>query len=82
MTRRIVIRSDGSAQFVYSDELKPLAAALGTAETRRASHVEPYGDGRWYADLRPSGGPWVVNFATRADAIAFEIDWLDKNLIR
>lgn len=81
MSKRIVIRADGSAQFVYSDDLKPLAAALGVATTTRASHVEPDGDG-WYVDLGPSGGPKVTGFLTRAAALAYEVDWLNKNLIR
>lgn len=81
MTKRIVVRADGTIQFVYADDMKPLAAELGTSETKRASHVEPDGDG-WSVDLSPSGGPKVTGFATRREALDFELDWLDKNFIR
>lgn len=80
-THRLSVAADGTVQFVYSDELKPLAAALGTPETKRASHVEPDGD-EWFVDLSPSGGPKVTGFATRAAALGYEVDWLNKNLIR
>lgn len=81
MNRRLVIRPGGDVQYVYADELRPLAASLGSAETRRASHVEPDGDS-WSVDLSPSGGPKVGGFETRQSAIDFELDWLDKNVIR
>lgn len=34
---------------------------------------------QWDADLRPSGGPTVGPFDTRAEAIAYELGWLEEN---
>jgi hypothetical protein len=34
---------------------------------------------QWDADLRPSGGPTVGPFDTRAEAIAYETKWLEEN---
>jgi hypothetical protein len=37
---------------------------------------------RWYADLRPVGGPFVpVQWATREGAIMFEVWWLEDNFL-
>jgi len=86
---RIRIRN-GKAEFVYSDELVPLAGRLGKVTVTRASHVEPYALGGWYADMTPSGGPFLYangwgddlasgearGFTTRAEALDAERQWL------
>lgn len=47
---------DGTASTIYADDIKPLLTSLGQLETRRASDVEPDGEG-WSAWIRPEGGP-------------------------
>jgi hypothetical protein len=73
----VSIRPDGAIEFVYDDALRGLFA-LGRVTIRRASHVEPTSDGRWTADLGPSGGPVLGPFDRRAEALAAERAWLDE----
>lgn len=56
MEATIVINEDGSLEFIYTDALASLLT-LGKHEITRASHVEPFTGGGWYADMGPSGGP-------------------------
>ena len=77
----IFINGDGTVQFLYYDELKPLLN-IGEAQVTRASHVDPEMtvDGlKWFADLAPVKGPKLGPFDTRDIAIEHEIDWLTKN---
>lgn len=73
----MVIGNNGSLRMIYADELAPLLA-LGKAEIRRASHVEPAGV-RWVVNLKPVGGPRIGPFRTRAKALAIEHAWLVKH---
>ena len=79
----LVVTATGSIAFVHSDDLADLAD-LGTAETRRASHVEPSLDGGWSADMGPVGGPVLLDhghpFRLRRDALAAERAYLDAEL--
>lgn len=77
-TVNLVIRPSGRIVFVYDDAVADACRGIGKMTTVRASHVEPDGD-TWTVDLRPSGGPVVPGFATRAAGLAYEIDWLNKN---
>lgn len=76
----IYIRADGSAQCIY-DEKIPLQN-LGAIDIKRASHVEPDPNkpGGWFADMRPVNGPRVTGFASRGDALAYEIAWLEAQM--
>ena len=76
----IRITRDGSIEFVYRDELRPLFG-LGKASIRRASHVEPTQDGRWQADLMPIGGPKLVATRTRSESVRAEIAWIECSLL-
>ena len=51
---------------------------LGNVSIRRASHVEPEGDG-WSADMSPVGGPVLSGFSKRQEAIDAEIKWMKSN---
>ena len=53
-------------------------AALGDVSLCRASHVEPDGDGRWWVDLAPSGGPRLGPYRRRSEALAAEAAWLER----
>ncbi len=76
--RKAQIRIKGDeVRFVYSDDLRPLMDH-GTPVTRRASHVEPDGDG-WVADLSPVRGPKLGPFPTRGEALREEVNWLLAN---
>ena len=74
----VVIQPGGLVRHVYSDQLQGLRA-LGQAEVRRASRVEPLGCG-WTADMAPMGGPVLGPFKTRGLALAAEVSWLEANI--
>ncbi len=63
---------------VYGEALD--LATLGPLAIRRASHVEPDGAGRWWADLAPLGGPRLGPFPRRSEALAAEVAWIDHHL--
>jgi hypothetical protein len=81
----------GELMGVYSPELaeaindlrEGLGGLVSEAVTRRASHVEPGPDGRWYADLSPVGGPVLgpYPFEARDVALAAEVAWLRANYL-
>lgn len=85
----ILIDDDGTIQAIYSDDLAE-AFAGETLTTRRASHVEPFGQG-WIANMRPVGGPVLwdtattnplgkVAFKTRRGALDAEVAWLKARM--
>lgn len=72
---------NGEIRFVYSDDLSLAMKEIGSINTKRASHVEPDGNGNWAVDLTPVGGPVIKNFKRRDEALAAEVDWLLENKI-
>jgi hypothetical protein len=52
---------------------------LGQPAIARASHVEPDGDGQWWADLSPVEGPQLGPFQRRTEALGAEQTWLEVN---
>ncbi len=78
MPASIFVRPDGSVAFLYEDALRPLLD-LGPTTITRASHVEPTPDGRWTADLAPSGGPRLGPFTLRQAALDAERGWLEAH---
>ena len=80
---KIIITKNGNVRHIHNDDLIEMDARLGFAETKRASHVEPgrFTDGvpRWFADMAPVAGPMLGPFAKRAEALACERQWLDRN---
>ncbi len=72
------IKADGTLQFIYDDEFRPLMDE-GVATVKRVSHVEPNGDGEWEADLSPIGGPTLGPFMLRQDALDAEVAWIEEH---
>ena len=74
---------NGELKYIYSDELVGLSDIPGSSSTVRASHVDPDpGDpNAWMVDLRPSGGEIHYGFRLRQDALDFEREWLEKNVL-
>ena len=64
----------GTVTSIYQEALT--LDALGPASIRRASHVEPDDQGRWYADLSPVDGPMLGPFDRHSDAHIAEVRWL------
>lgn len=76
---KIVFSLDGTVRGIHSDISQEIAQAIGTIHIKRASHVEPTLDGRWTADMTPSGGPVLGPFQTRSEALEREVEWLEAN---
>jgi hypothetical protein len=74
---RLVIDPGGRVRCLYGEAVD--LAALGTLSIRRASQVEPDGDGAWWADLAPVGGPRLGPFARRGLALEAEKAWLEEH---
>lgn len=72
----LVVDPSGQARCLY-DECIDLAA-LGTPIIRRGSHVEPDGDGHWWADLAPVRGPKLGPCERRSEALDAERAWLES----
>lgn len=72
---QLIVDTHGQVRCIYGEEID--LAALGVLSIRRASHVEPDADGRWWADLEPVGGPKRGPFAVRSEALAAEREWLE-----
>lgn len=70
------VEPDGTLVAVYTEAL-PLDE-IGRASIARASHVEPTPEGTWTADLSPVGGPVLGAYAKRSEALAAEIEWLER----
>ena len=76
---QLVIEPGGVVRCIYTDDIN--LAALGNLAISRASHVEPDQHGRWWADLSPVEGPMLGPFATRREALAAEVRWLEINFL-
>ena len=74
------IAPDGEIMFIYNDDLAELLT-LGLAEISRASHVEPEPTGGWSADMSPVAGPKLMGFGLRSEALAAEVEWLNREVI-
>jgi hypothetical protein len=73
----------GSIRAIYDDALTALMRGARKVQIARASHVEPNDSGfcLWSADMSPVGGPKLVGFRTRQEALDAERDYLDRNVI-
>ena len=74
---QLVIDPTGQVRCIYSEVID--LTALGQVSICRASHVEPDEAGQWWVDLSPVAGPRLGPFTRRAEALATEIDWLERN---
>jgi len=70
----------GALTFIYHDDLAFLME-LGHAETKRASHVEPGPDNKWYADMSPVAGPVLGPFDFRQQALDAETKFIKENVL-
>lgn len=73
---QIVVQSDGTLRTLYGEAID--LATLGRIIIRRASHVEPDEQGKWWADLAPAGGPRLGPFDWRSEALAAERVWIEN----
>lgn len=77
MTHQIVINSDGSIEFIYSDELRDLVEE-GVSTITRISNVEPEGT-KWVATMLD--GVRLGPFNLRQQALNAEIEYLNKEML-
>ncbi len=73
----LVIDPQGTVRCLYDERID--LSCLGGLSIRRASQVEPDGDGQWWADLAPVGGPRLGPFAWRSQALDAERSWLEDH---
>jgi hypothetical protein len=74
---QLVVLPGGAVRCLYDESID--LAALGHPDIKRASHVEPIGDGTWYADMSPVVGPVLGPFERRSEALEAEQAWLEAN---
>jgi len=74
---QLVIDARGVVRCVYGEAID--VATLGPPTITRASHVEPDGYGRWWAELMPVGGPRLGPFILRSHALDAERAWLEAH---
>ena len=81
---KIKINNDGSISHLYNETLLNILNEdnIKSTVSKRASNVEPENDGTWSVDLTKSNGIKHYGFKNRSTAIKFEIDWLDKFVIK
>ena len=76
----IIIDPQGGIRHIYDDSLIDYDKAMGVFHVKRASFVEPRKTSRgWQVDLSPVGGPSFGPFHLRKDALAAEIEWLERH---
>ena len=73
----IVVDPGGEMRCIYAEAID--LSCLGSLSIRRASHVEPDANGRWWADLSPVSGPKLGPFARRTEALTAEQHWIETN---
>lgn len=72
----IRILPNGTADFIYSDDLLFLSENQSKVTTKRVSNVEPSGRG-WTADMTPLGHEMILGpFDTRQEALDAEVEYL------
>ncbi len=76
MAINVLIRPDGSVVMIYQEHLS--LTALGPGKVKRASEVNPDGEGKWWAQIYR--GPKLGPFAKRSEAVAAEIRYLEEHL--
>ena len=74
---QIVVAPDGRVRAIYGEAIA--LETLGRPAIVRASVVEPDGEGRWHADLRPVLGPVLGPYRCRSEALAAEVAWLERH---
>jgi len=74
----IYIDQAGNATCIYDEAID--LAAIGAVSIRRASHVEPDRQGRWWADMAPIGGPRLGPYSRRSEALASEKQYILSHL--
>lgn len=76
---QLFIDPTGATKCLYGEEI-PLRD-LGELTIRRASHVEPDENGRWWADLALCCGPYLGPFETRTAALLAKEGWLTTHVL-
>ncbi len=79
MTTLVLRIQANQITMLYNEDLD--LSELGAVQISRASHVEPDAQGRWWADMSPSGGGLLGPFNKRSQALEAEVAWLLENRI-
>ena len=74
---QLLIDPGGQVRCLYEEAID--LTTLGSPTISRASHVEPDGQGNWWADLGPVQGPRLGPYPLRSEALQAERIWLESN---
>ena len=72
----LIVDQRGGIRCLYAEQID--LTCLGSPSIARASHVEPDGEGHWWADLAPMRGPCLGPFPRRSEALDTEQQWLES----
>lgn len=76
----IISISNGIIKYIYNDNAS--FTGVGDSIIKRASYVEPAEDNSWCVDFSPIGiKVKKEGFLNRKDAINYEIQYLENNLL-
>ena len=75
---KIFIRPDGDVEHIYDETLS--TSEVGHLSIERVSLVEPDLQGEWSADLSIVGGPKMLGYERRSQAIQAETRWMEARL--
>ena len=73
----LFVELGGTIRTLYAETID--LRSLGQVSYRRASYVEPDGQGFWWVDLRPVSGPRLGPFELRTAALSAEELWLETH---
>lgn len=74
---QLLIHPCGRVRAIYAETID--LTQIGRVAIARGSHVEPDGEGQWFADLAPVAGPRLGPFPLRSDALKAEAAWLNAH---
>lgn len=70
---------EGHIKHIYNEAID--LSSIGDMQIKRASVVDPENNGMWSVDLSLSGGKKIEGFVKRSDALKYEIDYIEQNIL-
>lgn len=77
---QLLVDASGGVKCIYGEQID--LGELGELKISRGSQVEPDASGQWWADLSPVSGPKLGPFENRSQALAAEVQWLERNWLK
>ena len=84
---QVFVIQDGTVATTFGDD-QLFPEGLGPARFNRASRIEPDANGKWFVQLSDdvlngafAGRVIGINFDTKAEAVRFEVDWINRYIL-